>query len=220
MLMSRALFTICAIVVTAVPTWADTIRITSGALDGSDSNITGFAVEGGGLRLIGIVDSDAFGEPHWRCDPLPCSIGSPLSLSRSYTGFEDVAGTFDGVLYSDVRTTLDFTSSTITIPDMAVGENRILTRPFTFTGSAMGFRDGVMGFSHQLVGSGTVTIRMNRSDPEFGGDGVNAYWTTYAFESDASTVPEPASMLLLGSGIAGLAAMGRRRANAKRTQQS
>jgi hypothetical protein len=211
--MRRNLATVafCGILGTALPASADPVRITNGILVGSDSSVTDFAMVHPGFRLVGIVGSDAFGEPHWRCDPLPCAVGSPLSLSSRYSGLDEVDGTFDGLHYPNVLTSFDFQSSTITIPDLPLGITTIISRPFTFTGTITGFTNGVPGTSHELVGSGTVSIWLSRWDSELGGNGMNVTRTQYEFESGATPVPEPASMLLVGSGLAGLVAARRRR---------
>jgi hypothetical protein len=203
-----------AILGTALPTYADAIRITGGVLSGSDSSVNDFLLLGPAFRINGLADGvfdrEPAGEPHWRCDPLPCVPGSPLDLSSNFTGDLGEA-TIDGVNYYPVQSSFEFKSSSITIPDLPIGAKTTFFRPFTFTGRVWAFRDGALLFSHDLSGSGTVVLDMNRWDPSLGVEGMNASRTQYRFEADAAPVPEPGSMLLLGSGLASVMAAHRRR---------
>jgi PEP-CTERM motif-containing protein len=79
-----------------------------------------------------------------------------------------------------------------------------LTTPFTFSGTLRGFAGDQLAFSVGLTGTG-LTDRFwdnNRDGRFFAGENR----LTFLFSDPASATPEPASLLLLATGVAGLAA--------------
>jgi hypothetical protein len=186
---------------TALPTFADPVRVTSGSLIGSDSDVTDFVLSGPGFFLNGIIGEDPPGTPNFRCGPLECLPGSELSLSSSYTdGADVITGTVNGADYTGIAAHFDFIAPTITIPDLPNDEITLIKRPFSFTGRANGANGSGNAFALTLTGSGTVVLELIRTAE----DGVNAIGTRYNFTA-TDPVPEPA-MLLLTSGLAGVAA--------------
>jgi len=79
-----------------------------------------------------------------------------------------------------------------------------LAAPFQFTGTLSGARDGHTLFSMSLTGSGRADVFIARTGP--GGWQIDeADSVHYVFSQPAAPVPEPASMLLVGTGIAFIA---------------
>ena len=151
------------------------------------------------------------------CNVPARSIGAFRSPEGAPGAFS--SGTVGGVNAYTLTGSLDFSgSSFIAGSDPA----NIGTGPVNFTGNLMGFTFLPLGcettfrscisvgpevFDVQLSGTGTVTTLGIINSP-----GVdNVYQVKYNFSGTANTVPEPGSLLLLGSGLTVLAGMLRRR---------
>jgi hypothetical protein len=193
-----------AAILTAASAHADPLRVTGGSLIGSDSNNTDFLMTGDGFELGDfawpIENTD---EPHYLCGY--CQPGAQVSLSVRYDLF-DVR--YNGTYYGEREGLFSFVSETVTLPDVAPGGAGTLTRPFAFTGRVMGIGPGG---ALNLTGSGEVRVSYyhqpaNSQEPSH----VDITGFAYVFQ-ETDPVPEPGTMLLLGSGLAGVVAARRRR---------
>ena len=85
-----------------------------------------------------------------------------------------------------------------------------MTGSLTFTPHLLGEPTDVPFFVSDVYGSGLATVRLEQA---FG-----SYWIT-SIRYDFQPTPEPATLVLLGSGIAGLAARQRRRSRRRKLQK-
>jgi hypothetical protein len=208
-LFSFALLFLCA----ATSTRADTIVITSGTyviqrveggqqteradFQGDNFRAAGFERE---LGLLG-------------CSP--CVTGQTTSIGLTRFHMIDFV-LYNGVNYErptfPIGSTLIFDAGTFTFPTAPSGIF-IIQLPFTMTGHVTVFNPAPGGgtfLDTEITGTGVVTVEFIASD--FSGDrtafGIRN--TTYTFGA-TQPVPEPTTLVLLGSGLAGAALRLRRR---------
>lgn len=193
----------------ALPAGAETIVLTSGVFNwvtgGGNAGVAlagpGFNFEGRAFAFSGLF------EPRTQCLVPECTIGTTVNLRSRFTD-TDIPGTatYNGVTYDQVGgltapAALDARwSGSLVIPAAFAGG--VVTAPFTFAGEF--YRPGGI---LELLGGGTATLSFAPSAPFPGTFNV----TGIRFEIEASPVPEPTSMLLIGTGLAGMAALRRRR---------
>jgi hypothetical protein len=210
----RTLGTALAILGLAVPAGAETIQISSGAFiwvrsSGDAPDVT---LAGSGFTFEGAATEGIFA-PKTQCDVPECTGGTTVDLRLFFSG-GDLPGdvilngqTFDdiGGLASTASLLAEWTGSLV-IPNGFTGG--ALTAPFAFSGRFSFADASQLQQFVDLVGSGIATLGFRELPDESGAFFLTS--ATYAFQ-EASPVPEPMSMMLVGTGLAGLAASRRRR---------
>ena len=187
---------------------ADPIVVTSGLVETEVSlqeAIVTLAGEGFELRTTAFFNSPLGG----LCSP--CAAGTPVTLNGTYSQGLPFGGTLtiDGATYTDLH--FYGGSGTFVTPEVALPATGSLALPFEFSGLLLAFanpNDVEPVFSRQLVGTGTATARFGRIDGEGNLFHLLSDGLQYRFEATAAPVPEPTSMLLLGTGLA-VVAVGR-----------
>ena len=169
-----------------------------------------FDFNGAGFRITGEFDQPFRPGIFPLEDCLICTAGATIRLGSHVQGkLAEGAAIFNGVSRSTAFYSGDllFDAPSVTAPDTQDFFIK-LVRPFTLTGTLNAFgsteRTGTPLFIADLRGTGLVTFSLLNPVGEF-----NFSDLTYRFE--AAATPEPGTMSLLGSGIAGVMLRSRQR---------
>lgn len=207
----RTVGTALAILALAVPVSAETIRITSGAMVWTGTSGPGqVTLIGEGFTFEGITHttSGVF-MPHLQCTVPECVGGTTVDLTARWIG-ADIPGTAtingttfstEGGINADNGLVAEWLG-TLQIPTDFSGGT--LSAPFSFTGSFFISGSGKI----DLFGAGTTSLSFIPYAAFPGAFQLTS--ATYEFQAN-DVVPEPMSMLLVGTGLVGLAATRRRR---------
>jgi PEP-CTERM motif-containing protein len=213
----QAMGTALAIVCLAVPATAEPIQITAGSLGWGPAGGVSIGLAGGSFVFIGAASvSGGIFTPWILCNGgLGCQPGTAVDLRSLWSG-SDLPGTavYQGVTYplvggsnSPNQLVAEWTGA-LDIPAGFTGG--LLTAPFGFSGTFR-YAPNLMQTPQvlDLTGSGVASVTF----AEYPADPGSFFLTSvrYDFGESAGAVPEPMSMILVGTGLAGLAVLRRQR---------
>lgn len=216
------LFLLLAFALSARPALADPLRVTSGQflldIEGDFFTFNGadFSIATSDLSILLYATKDFA-----RCEMnniAPCvafeSEGQLVDWSFHTTGEEQLLGRGDATVDGMTATGVDFLGSmrfdVVPTPLSPGGSLDFdFVAPFSFEATIRGVQGGDQLFAHQLTGGGFVSVNYEGTLTP----GVFSFADeSIVYEFTAAPVPEPGTLLLVTSGLAGALLRRRRRA--------
>jgi hypothetical protein len=208
-------FLLCALFLFPSRAQADTFLITSGSLQVRQSGGFSFNFSGENASVQGVGDSTFSGSPVNRCLFIDahstCTGGQPFNMSGLFNDFGGGTAVLNGIPYTGgFGGSLFFRADSVLLPLTGDAEFT-LTAHFTLEGGlGKGPGDPPSAvFGGGFTGQGIVSAQFIRVFNNLNPNGIfyRATSATYTFNS----VPEPATLLLFGTGLSGVAAQAFRR---------
>ncbi|HEY6187644.1 MAG TPA: PEP-CTERM sorting domain-containing protein [Pyrinomonadaceae bacterium] len=192
--------------------FADPFVITNGTIDRqADSPVssnTTYNFSGPGISVVG----GTFSSNSVNCNCSPPFIHAFQSTFSGGSGAVVINGLTFNLPFNGVLTA---TSPPVELPPATSLDDLVVTLPFVLSGNLIGCNDIPLNcadraFEASLTGQGFVTVHFRPFT--VGGLAYDIKSATYNFQP--APVPEPATLLLLGGGLAGVAASIRKRRKA------
>jgi hypothetical protein len=192
---------------------AEPIPVTSGffSVTGLGASAV-FDLQGADFQAAGGLEPGVVG-PDLTC--FPCVAGAVISLDTSFLGSSGTGSAeVDGMTFPSIglaATNFLFEAPDIVAPDTT--GSFAVTRPFTFSGRLFGFAltdpHQTPIFERLLIGQGLVTASF-MENPNPGGPPLFSFRSIRYDFAEAAPVPEPATLLLVASGLGGALQLRRR----------
>ena len=216
----------------AAAAYADPVALT-GSISVNTLEGPAYNLSGDGLHVVGVVGTPpsldfsqvadfyvycgAHNGPAGSCQPGQFIQLAGGTVGEAFLGNADV--TVNGVSYPNAQFFLNgnFVADSMEVPGPPAGQFQSVTvsAPFTFFGTVRASLNGADLFDTDASGTGLANARLIWSgDPELGFFDEDED-ITYVFSSPGAQTPEPASVLLLGTGAAWLCGLKKKARHSK-----